>query len=158
MFVLNRMKKDIELKSFEGYQFTIPTGVSWIWDKAGEHLIQNIYKVNVQSQKDKFGYDNGNGVPPLLESNLKSWLKEGKKLTQVKKFVINESLIPRDALIAIAAKQGVDNATITKWLANKNLDKSEIAEAINSLPVPDSVRYPENLETLGVENLEPAIV
>ncbi len=46
MFVKNRQNKDIELTSFEGYMFTIPTGVSWIWDKAGQHLLTNIYHLH----------------------------------------------------------------------------------------------------------------
>ena len=143
MFVLIRTKKAIELRSFEGYAFSIPAGVSWIWDKAGEHLRDNIYKVETDGKMDKYGFHNGNGIPALLESTREDWLKEGKKLARVERFIVNAKYIPRASLIKTAQKRGVENSKIMHYLADSNIDIAEISEDINSLPIPESVQYPE---------------
>lgn len=147
MFVQNRKadKKDIELRSFDGYLFSIPYGVSWIWDKAGEHLIKNIFKVESKGGQDNYGLDNGHGIPDLLVSNKVAWVKGGKRLAQAQRFHMNADLIPREALIKIAQARGVDDGRILQWLSDKQVDKSEIADAINSLPIPEEIRYPAEL-------------
>ena len=95
MFIKNLQKKDIKLRSFEGYEFIIPPEVSVIWDLAGRHLLENIYKIETKGGKDKFGIDNGSGIPPLQEANEKEWIKNGSKYTEVKRFQVNPKLIPR---------------------------------------------------------------
>jgi len=146
MFVQNRRadKRDIELRSFEGYAFSIPYGVSWIWDKAGEYLTKEVFKINKGGQ-DKYGLDNGHGVPDLLVSTETAWKKEGKKLAQVNRFHISAELIPREALIKTAQERKVESGLILNWLADKQIDRNEIADAINSLPIPEEVRYPAAL-------------
>ena len=146
MFVNNNDKKEIKLRSFEGYAFTIPTGVSWIWDLAGEHLLANVYKVE-SSGKDKFGFDNGHGVPGLFASTEKEWVKQGKQLTQVTRFRIDSKLVPRVNLVKIARKRGIDRDRCAEYTSDPDIDSSTIAEEINVLPISDEVRYPKSLET-----------
>ncbi len=146
MFVNNTAKKDIKLNSFDGYILTIPPGVSWIWDKAGEHLTTKIYKVE-STGVDKYGLSNGNGIPPLLVSNQAAWEKGGKKLTAVERFQVKEKLIPRAKLISLAKERGVDDKEVVRFLTDTNIDPSIIAEAINNLPVPEEIRYPAILES-----------
>lgn len=146
MFVKNIQKKEINLSSFEGYEFDIPAGVSWIWDMAGEHLLKNIYKVEAKSGKDKFNNPNMGGPVALTLSTQDAWLEEGKKLTQVRRYQIKEKLIPRAKLIIIAQERGIENGMIMKYLSDQNIEVTDIIEAINSLPVSESVRYPKDLE------------
>lgn len=145
MYVNNTAKKDIKLSSFDGFIFMIPTGTSWIWDKAGEHLLTNIYKVESEGGTDKYGYSNGHGIPALLQSTEKIWEKEGRKLTQVERFRISDKLVPRAKLITIAKQRGVEDAKIMEYLSDPNVDATEIVNTINDLPVPESVKHPLNL-------------
>ena len=146
MFVKNINKKPIEVRSFEGYKFLIPVGVSAVLDKLGKHLLEKIYKVESKGKQDKYGFDNGHGVPPLMESDRKAWEKDGKKLAQVERFQINVKQIPRANLIKIAQERGVESGQVVKWLADKDIDPGEIVNAINELPIPEEIQYPvENL-------------
>ena len=149
MYVFNRQKEDIELSSFDGYGFTIPVGGSWIYEIAGKHLLDNIYKIETQpgaKKADKYGFDNGSGVPPLLLSTEEKWFEEGKKLTMVKRFKVNGKQVPRKALVTIAQQRGVQNNRVLEYLADSTIDQLMIAEDINNLPVPEEVRCPVNLE------------
>ena len=152
MFVHNKAKKNIELRSFEGYKFSIPPGVSWIWDKAGKHLLDNVYKVETSrtiSAKDKaLGLDQGFGVPALLSSTEKAWLDGGKQLVRVERYKINGKQVPRKALITTAQQRGVPNARILEYIADSQIDALMIAEDINTLPVPESIVRPVDFETL----------
>jgi len=160
MFVLNREKKAIELRSFGGFKFTVPSGVSWVWDKAGEHLVET-YKVQMPvgakivaggRSVDKYGFDNGHGVPPLVESTKEEWVKGGKKLCVVERYKINGKLVPRKALIARAQKSGIGQDRIMEYVSDTDLDARAIAEDINALPVPEEVSHP--VELLNEETKE----
>lgn len=147
MFVRNIADKNILFRSFEGYSFSIPRGTSWIWDKAGEYLLSVVYPpspINMP-KADRFGNPNGNGIPPLGGGTKRDWLEEGKKLAEVKRFQVNHAIIPRKRLIPLAKLRGIDNDKITEWLADESIDASEISDAINALPIPEQLRFPEGL-------------
>lgn len=143
MFVRNRQKQEIKLTTFGGYSFVIPQGVSWIWDPAGDHLLKNIYAPHVpNSQKDKYGFDNGHGVPPMVSATLEEWQADGKKLCQVERYKVNGKLVPRKKLISVAQERGVPQARVLEYLADEQIDAMTIAADINALPVPEDVRFP----------------
>ena len=150
MYIKNTAQKDVSINSLEGYAFTIPTGVSWVWDEAGEHLL-SVHKVESKSQKDIYGFDNGFGIPAITESKQEAWEEDGKKLATVTRYKINPALIPRVKLIDTARKRGVDRDEVIRYATDPNVDTAEIAEAINALPVPDEVRYPEVKEEVKEE-------
>lgn len=132
MYVNNTTKAPIKDVSFEGYWFTLPVGVSLVWDKFGEFLIGVIYKME----------GSGGGMPPVLPATAEQW--DGKKYAQVRRFEINSELIPKkDDLFKIAKQRGVAADVIEAWKEDESIDNKEIAQAINELAVPDSVLYPE---------------
>jgi len=150
MFVYNNQSKDIKSRSFDGYKFVIPPGVCWIWDAAGEDALKRYGAPLKVSATDKFGFLNGNGTPPLLLSDEKEWIKGGKRLAQVERFRVNYEQIPKkEQLIGIAQKRGVGREMIQEFLADPNIDRSVIAEAINNLPVPDEIRFPQIKEEVS---------
>ena len=150
MIIKNTTTKDIKLRSFEGYRLLIPTGTSWVWDKAGEHCI-NTYAPVGENGYYKMG-PNGERIfvsqkpplSPIILGTEKEWEAGGKRLTQVERFQVPFNLIPRKKLIALAKQRGVSDTLITEWLADDQIDSSIIAEAINALPIPDEIRYPKN--------------
>lgn len=147
MFVKNTVTKDIKIRSFEGYKFTIFPGVNWIWDAAGEMALKSYGADSPRVPVDKFGLSNGNGKPPLEPATEKQWAASGKRLAQVERFRVNYTQIPKkEQLIGIAQKRGVSKDKIQEFLADENIDRAIIAEAINELPVPDDVRFPKQLE------------
>lgn len=141
MFIKNTQSKDVKLRSYEGFIFSVPPGVSVIWDKAGEEMLR-VHKVESKGGKDMYGFDNGHGVPAIFPSNEKEWEKGGKQCTRVERFQIDHTLIPRANLIKIAKQRGVDNDLVTEYLADSNIDGATIADAINTLAIPDEVRNP----------------
>ena len=144
MFLKNIAKKDIKLSSFEGYVFAVPPGISAIWNPAGKQLL-SVHKVE-SSGKDKFGLDNGHGVPALSESTKAVWIKDGRKLVSVKRFQIDPKQIPRASLIMVAHKRGVEQTKIVEYQMDSQIEVDQIAADINNLPIPDEIRYPEKLE------------
>ena len=152
MFIKNTSKKDVQLRSHEGYAFVVPSGVSAIWQSAGEALMK-VYAVNVPITKtDKYGLDNGNGLPALREATKAEWEKGGKILAGVKRFKINAKLIPRAALIKTALQRGIEGKRISEYQIDSTIDPETIAEEINALPVPDEIKYPVNIEEDGDED------
>ena len=107
MYIKNITKNDVHLKSFDGYSFIIPPGVSAIYTPAGKALLE-VHKVESKGGVDKFGFDNGHGIPALHESTEKAWAVGGKQLARVERFQINFKLIPRAALIKTALHRGID--------------------------------------------------
>lgn len=147
MFIKNNSKKDIKLNSFEGYRFSAPPGVSAIWDSAGAELLE---KHSVKGEHGKVTHRD-NAVhftpqnPPLLsivESTEAEWEKGGKKYVAVSRYIVDAKQIPRANLITVAQHRGVSAELITKFLSDPNIDATEIASAINELPIPDDIRYP----------------
>jgi len=151
MYIFNNSKKDIHLRSFEGYAFVIPSGISAIWDKAGEHLLKNIYKVESPGGKDKYGFDNGHGLPVLTEAKEENWNNSGRHLVGVSRYKINASLIPRASLIKLALQRGVSHEKVSEFNIDQQIDKETIVDAINSLPVPDEVKYPADIEAVEID-------
>ena len=145
MYIKNTQKKDINLTSFEGYAFVVPPGISAIWQAAGEQLLK-IHKVESPGGKDKYGFDNGHGLPALFESNRAEWVKDGKKLVHVTRFQIQAALIPRASLIKVALQRGLPHTRISEYQIDSNIDLETIANDINTLPVPDEIKYPEKLD------------
>ena len=142
MFIKNTSGKDLKLNSFEGFEFTAPPEVSAIWDKAGEFWINLLAP---QGENGKVGYKDGNvtfkeqapPTPGIVVATKEEWEATGKKMTQVSRFQIKTGMIPRAGLIEIAGQRGVP---LEKIQGNKSDD--DILEAINTLPIDDSVRYP----------------
>jgi hypothetical protein len=147
MFVKNVTNKDIAFRSFNGYKFLIPPGVSWIWGPAGDWLLTKIYVTTPTPPTDKFGNPNGNGVQPLQKSTKDAWVKGGKRLAQVERFKINYTQIPKkEQMLDIARERGIPQDEVMRFMLDKNIDRSEIAEAINNLPVPEDIRFPKEIE------------
>lgn len=150
MYVKNTSNKNIDLKSFEGYKFSIPTGTSWIWDKAGEHLLTNIFRIETiktPNNKDRYGFDNGFGIPALLSGNEQDWLKGRKQLAHVERYQVSGKHVPRKNLLKVAFKYGISKERYNEYLADDEIDVLTIAEEINALPVPEDIRFPNNLIT-----------
>lgn len=155
MYIKNTINKDVKLTSFEGYEFTIPQGVCWINDKAGEHLIktyepkgENGY--TKQTTQGMVFVPSAPPTPAIVESTEKEWDKAGRKFAEVKRFQIKASMIPRNKLIIVAQQRGIPIERLTEYQMDASIDVETIAQDINNLPVPDSLRFPPNLETVTV--------
>ena len=149
MLIHNTTKKDIKLRSFEGYRLLIPSGTSWIWDKAGQHCIDTYAAVGengyyTMGPQGRIFIPQQSPTPAIILGPEVEWEKGGKRLAQVERFQVPFNLIPRKKLIALAKQRGVSDTLITEWLADDQIDSSIIAEAINALPIPDEIRYPKN--------------
>ena len=151
MYIQNNAKdkngkpKEVVLHSFEGFVFTLPAGVSWIYDKAGEHLL-SIHRIESSGGKDRYGYDNGHGIPAIMEAKKLAWEKEGKQLVKVERFQVNPKYIPRIDLIKTAMRRGVDKERLLEYQLDQSIDISTIVEEMNALPIPEEIKYPPNLE------------
>lgn len=133
MYILNRQKEDIGPVSCEGFDFIIPPGVSAIWEKAGEEIIKSCFN---PARED--------GVPPLLKATEGDWT--GQFVT-VTRFKIDHTRIPgRNDLIRLAEERGIDSDTLTKFRNDIEIDNGDIANHINTMPIPDEVRFPEKYE------------
>ena len=147
MFLKNISKQDIYLRSFEGYVFAVPPGVSAIWTPAGEALLA-VHKVETKPEHgkaDKYGFANGHGLPALFQATEAEWKKGGKHLAKVERFKITVTL-PRASLIQTALKRGLSHSRITEYQLDPNIDTETISNEINSLPIPDEIKYPVSIE------------
>lgn len=125
------MQKPIAKISYDGYWFTIPVGVSLVWDKFGAFAL-DLYKISGTE----------GGIPPVLPATADQW--DGKTYVEVSRFEIDGTLIPnKEQLIKIAKQRGIDAETIEEWKEDEGLENATIAQAINELAVPDAVKYPE---------------
>lgn len=132
MFIKNLAAKPIKDISFEGYFFTIPVGVSNCWDKFGEFLFKNIYKIE----------GDGGGIPAVIQATAEQY--KGVLHVEVKRFPINHEHIPaRKDLLKIAKQRGVDAVTIEEWNEDETIENKEIVDAINNLSVPEHIAYPK---------------
>ena len=148
------------LPSFEGLEFEIPRGVSWVWDKAGEHLLKTYAP---DGEYGTWGWRYGQGqsdmskgktfiqqappTPAIIPASKEDWEKEGKRFCQVRRYKVLAKLIPRESLITIASERGVSQQRLVEYTNKKNIDVEEIADDINSLSVPEDIKYPTFLET-----------
>lgn len=140
MFIRNTTNKDIGSITYGGYEFTIPVGVSAIWDEAGKHFLTHNFKI--ESKID-------GAIPPVLESEENEW--DGKSYVQVSRFKIESSRIPvRSQIIRLCEERGIPNDTI-KTMERRDADNSEFIELINNLPVPQEIRFPEEKQTKNVK-------
>lgn len=139
MFVRNTTKKKIRLPAFEGYEFSALSGVSAIWDKAGEFWVDKLAPSGEHGKwKGNVFTPQAAPLPALVAATKEEWEKEGKKLVEVGRYQIQRGLIPRTKLIEIAQERGVKLSQ-----THTNMDDDEILEMINSLPVSDEIAYPE---------------
>lgn len=148
MFLKNTSKKDIYLRSFEGYEFAVPPGVSAIWTPAGNAMLE-VHKVEKKPEHqkvDKYGFDNGHGLPALFEAKEADWVKGGKRLAEVKRFQVVGKLIPRASLIKTALQRGIPHSRITEYQLDSNIDTEVIARELNELLIPDEIKYPVSIE------------
>lgn len=131
MYINNLSGKPIKDISFAGFSFTIPAGITACWDKFGQFLFKDIYKIE--------GADGG--VPAVVLATAAQW--KGDRYVEVVRFPMNHELIPsRRDLIRIAKQRGVDKVTLEQWDEDQTIENSEIVKAINELAVPDEVKYP----------------
>ena len=157
MFILNKASKEVKLASFEGYTFTVPVGVSAIWDKAGEQLLKT-HKVEskggIETHHTSSGpviFDQGHGVPALYAAQQRDWVLGGRQLARVERYKIRHNLIPRNQLIKIALQRGISRDRVTEYQVDSTIDSEVIADEINALPVPESVKHPHSIEEDTVE-------
>ena len=73
------------------------------------------------------------------------WKKGGKHLAKVERFKITVTL-PRASLIQTALKRGLSHSRITEYQLDPNIDTETISNEINSLPIPDEIKYPVSIE------------
>lgn len=145
MFVKNTTKEDIgPVIAQEGFEFIIPaSSVCAITEEAGKHLL-SIYKI-----EDKNSYT----LPPIIEAGRDDW--DGKTYAIVTRYQINPKLIPnRTDLIKIATARGVEKELVEKFEKDANVDNEDIVIAINKLPVPENVRFPETSDKFGSTEIE----
>ena len=152
MFIKNSQNKEVCLRSFEGYVFFVPPGVSAIWTPAGEQMLK-VHKIESKGGTERYmtssgmmELDNGRGIPALSEATEAEWAKEGKKLSRVERYKINRKLIPRTALIKVALQRGISQQRVTEYQIDSMIDTEAIAAEINALPIPDEIKYPANIE------------
>ena len=145
MFIKNTQKKDVRLNSFEGYWFSVPPGVSAIWTPAGEAMLK-VHKVESKGGKDKYGLDNGSGLPALFEATEAQWKVGGRKLADTGRFKMKAHLIPRASLIKTALARGISANRCTEFQLDPQIDNETIIEEINALPVPEEIKRPVNIE------------
>ena len=148
MLVRNVQEEPIGSITYEGYSFVIPVGVSAIWEPAGKHFTTHNYRIEVKDRK----VDGGAPLPPLIpatEKDKNEWRNKWKSQScEVTRFRIDPSRLPnRDFLLDLAEKYGVDKSLITRFRSDSRIDNDEIAKAINDLPVPDAIRFPELVES-----------
>ena len=138
MFILNRSQEDIGPISFGGFNFTIPAnGVYAIQDDAGAHITTKLFRIESRDP-------NAKAIPDLLSANEKDW--DGKSYAQVSRFKIDYTRIPeRNDLINLAEKYGMKKELLDKF-RNEPIDNEIIVNAINKLPVPEEIRFPERRE------------
>ena len=142
MFVRNTTDKEIGTITYEGYEFTIPTGVSAIHTPAGRSFLDNNF-----NPKGEFG-----GMPPLIEAERSEW--DGKRYATVTRFQINSKLIPnRQDLIRIARERGIADQRINEYNVDDTIENDTIVNEINKLPVEEEVRFPEEAQ-VPTENTE----
>ena len=152
MYIKNTQNKDVKLASFEGYQFTIPPGVVWIYDKAGEHLIKTYAPIGEhgkmhQTSQGLVFMPGKSPVSVITNATEEGWDKGGRRLAEVKRFQINAKMIPKNKLIITAQQRGIPNDRLMEYQMDSSIDVETIASDINNLPVPESMRFPSNLET-----------
>lgn len=132
MYINNLTGKPIKDISFAGYFFSIPAGVSVCWDKFGEFLFNDIYKIS----------GDGGGVSPVVRATAALW--KGDRFVDVVRFPINYELIPaRKDLFKLAKQRGIDKVTMEMWEEDDNVTNEDIVKAINALDVPEEVKYPK---------------
>lgn len=144
MFIKNTADHDYHLPSFDGYEFILPAKkVCAIWDPAGKHIVTNLQKVE-EKNPDIAASMPSKGIPAIYEIARRYW--DGATYAEVKRFKIDHTRLPdRNALLRIAEERGVAKERLEK-LRYENADAEEICKAINALPVPEEVRFPEKLE------------
>lgn len=134
MFINNITGQPIKDITFDGYWFTIPAGVSICWDKFGEWLLKDIYKLG-----------DGGTLPPVIVAPASSW--KGDRYVEVRRFELDSKLIPsRKDLIRIAKQRGVDPTLIEQFNEDETIEPADIAKAISDLPVPEDIKYPKAQE------------
>src|SRR3990167_4914126 len=113
MFIKNTQDKEVLLRSFAGYKFSVPPGVSAIYTPAGDEMLK-VHKIESRGGTERYmtssgmvELDNGHGIPALSEATEAEWRKGGKRLAAVERYKINHKLIPRVGLIKKALEYGI---------------------------------------------------
>ena len=169
MFVKNTTDKDIPSDGVGitcgGYFFTLPAGkVCAIWDEAGKLITNDLFKVESKTG----GVDPITGkpdsamFPPVIVADRSDW--DGKTYAKVEKFKIEKNVnkITADGsnlekLILLAEERGVDETKVRKFqyaASQGQLDIMEVAKAIDALPVPEQVIFPEKPDIGGDDSKE----
>ena len=148
MFVRNTMKVDIEDNAFGGYYFSMPPGVSAIWTKAGEDFLERFKARSGAGGGDvAMNLETGQPtLPPLVGAERADW-KLGV-YAQVRRYPLDASrLQDRNPLIALAKERGINNDRLKEYEVNKEgISIETIVAEINKLPIPEEVRFPEQVE------------
>ena len=153
MFIKNFVGKDIGPISCEGYWYTIPPGVSAIWDEFGKDAL-NRYK---PEPADPDPAKRGSKAPIVEEAKRHAW--KGAYAV-VERFKVNPAHFEglRDRLIDVAEQRGVVKDLVQKFRSNTQIEMEEVAKAINDLPVPEHIRLPVKPSELDEPSEEPVSV
>ena len=132
MFINNTQKKDIGPITWNGYEITIPVGVSLADDALGMFLVDSF-----SARGD------GMGIPPVLEAEQGEW--DGKQYLTITRFKLEHTRIPnRNDLLRIARKRGVSESFLNEANGEDSpIENEDIAIKINELPVPAKLARPE---------------
>ena len=148
MLILNTTKNNIGPFTFAGYEFIVPPGVSCVWDDVGEDLLKR-YKIEETPIQDPITgkvRHTGSTVPVVMRAAKKDWKGQ---YAVVSRFHVNPELLANtEKVLELAEERGVDPKIIDKFKKTKNLNKADITQAINELPVPDNIRLPEEFENI----------
>lgn len=143
MFLRNIEKNYIGPISFEGFNFTLPPGVSLVYDKFGEMLLTTIYKPRgtiQEKQKDGTIKQTGAPLPPVIAAKQEDWTGQ---YAQVTKFKVDASRLPnRSYILDLAEERGVEKELIVKARTNDTVTNEEIISMINDVPIPEEIRIP----------------
>lgn len=137
MFIKNFTDKDIGPISCEGYWYTIPPGVSAVWDVFGKDALNRYKPESIDPDPAKRG-----ARTPIVAEVPKSRWKGNYAI--VERFKVNPNHFEglRNRLIDVAEQRGVDKDLINKFRSTSSIENDEIVEAINKLPVPEEIRFP----------------
>ena len=138
MYIKNTTSKEIgPVSAMAGYEFVLPANrVMVIHDEAGKFLVE-LYKPKGEGST---------ALPPVMMATKKEW--DNKSYAIVSRFQIKQGLIrSREDLLRLGRERGLDKELIEKYERDASIDSDEIVLALNSMPVPEDIRFPETGKT-----------
>lgn len=165
MFIKNNEKHDIPNDGMGitegGFSFIIPGGkVCAIWDQAGKLITEKLFKIHdsktggidPRTQKPDSAM-----FPAITVAEKEDW--DGKTYAIVQRVKILENVLKIsngsiDNLMKLAEERGVSEEKLRQFRHGEETTPEDIAQAIDELPIPDDVRYPEQDKETAVKKDE----